>query len=152
MKSTGGETWSVGEVAERFGVPTNVLRHWESVGLLAPARDGGGRRRYDRDDQVRVAAIIRNKAAGMGLEQIRLLFDGGAAGRHRVLTEHLAEIEDRIRALESSRAMTEHAMECRAHDITTCPNFRKHLEATLAGEPWSGNPAHHDHPAAEVER
>lgn len=135
MKSTG---WAVGEVAERFGLATHVLRHWEAVGLLAPERDAAGRRRYDRDDLVRVAAVIRNKAAGMSLEQVRLLFDGEAVGRHQVLTDHLADIDQRIRALETSRAMTQHAMECRAHDITTCPSFRRHLEAAIAGEPWRG--------------
>ncbi|WP_301184415.1 MerR family DNA-binding transcriptional regulator [Streptomyces sp. 6-11-2] len=28
---------SIGAVAERFGLPTHVLRHWEAMGLLAPA-------------------------------------------------------------------------------------------------------------------
>ena len=60
MKSSRDRTWSVGDVAERFGLPTNVLRHWESVGLLEPARDTAGRRRYVRDDIARVAAIQRN--------------------------------------------------------------------------------------------
>ncbi|WP_340688600.1 MerR family DNA-binding transcriptional regulator [Amycolatopsis coloradensis] len=40
MKSS---TLSVGEVAERFGLATHVLRHWESVGLLKPARAAGSR-------------------------------------------------------------------------------------------------------------
>ena len=75
MKSS---SWSVGEVAERFDLPTNVLRHWETVGLLAPARDGAGRRRYSRDDVGRVAIILRSKSAGMSLEQIGVLLDSGA--------------------------------------------------------------------------
>ena len=129
MKSS----WSVGEVADRFGVGTHVLRHWEDVGLLAPERDPGGRRRYVRDDLVRVAAILANKRAGMSLEQVRLLFDGSAAGRHRVLEDHLADIDARIRALEVSREMTDHALECRAHDLTTCPGFRRRLDETLEG-------------------
>jgi MerR family transcriptional regulator, copper efflux regulator len=70
MKSSSDRTWSVGEVAERFDLPTNVLRHWESVGLLEPARDSAGRRRYGLDDVSRVAAIQRSKAAGMSLDQV----------------------------------------------------------------------------------
>ncbi|WAL69682.1 MerR family DNA-binding transcriptional regulator [Amycolatopsis cynarae] len=27
-----------------------MLRHWESIGLLAPARAAGARRRYRQDD------------------------------------------------------------------------------------------------------
>lgn len=136
MKSS-PETWSVGEVAERFAIATHVLRHWEDMELLAPERDGAGRRRYDRDDLVRVGAILANKRAGMSLEQVRLLFDGNAAGRHEVLTSHLAEIDRNIRALEASRAMAQHAMDCRAHDITTCPRFRQRLDETIEGSaPW----------------
>ena len=85
MKSSGEVSWSVGEVAERFGMPTHVLRHWESEGLLEPDRDHGGRRRYDRDDVTRVAAIRRQKDAGMSLEQIRVLLDADAPRRHAVL-------------------------------------------------------------------
>lgn len=137
MKSSAQDTWSVGEVAERFGLATHVLRHWEDAGLLAPARDGAGRRRYDRDDLVRVGAILANKRAGMSLEQVRLLFDGNAAGRHAVLAAHLTDIDRSIRALEASRAMAQHAMDCRAHDITTCPRFRQRLDQAIDGTaPW----------------
>jgi len=140
MKSTAQELFPVGEGARRFGLATHVLRHWEDVGLLAPARDAGGRRRYGADDVTRVAAIVRNKDAGMSLEQIRLLFDGEADGRHQVLREHLADIDERIRALEVSRAMTEHALRCDRHDITTCPRFREALASTLAGHTWPEEP------------
>jgi MerR family transcriptional regulator, copper efflux regulator len=132
MKSS-PKSWSVGEVAERFGIATHVLRHWEAMELLAPARDGAGRRRYDRDDLVRVGAILANKRAGMSLEQVRLLFDGNAAGRRQVLGDHLADIDRSIRALEASRAMAQHALDCRAHDITTCPRFRQRLDETIEG-------------------
>ncbi len=121
--STATESWTIGDLAGKVGLPTHVLRHWESLGLLDPQRDASGYRRYGRDDLVRVIAIQRNKVAGMTLEQIGALLDGGSAGRHEVLTAHLADIEERMRALERSRAMTEHALACRAHDIAACPRF-----------------------------
>lgn len=116
--------WSVGEVAERFDMPTHVLRHWESMGLLAPERDGAGRRRYRGEDVVRVATIRRNKDAGMSLEQIRVLLDSDAPERHRVLQEHLDELDRRMEQMRVSQQMTEHAMRCRSHDIATCPRFQ----------------------------
>lgn len=119
--------WSVGEVAAHFGLPTNVLRHWESVGLLRPERDGAGRRTYSKDDVVRVAVIQRNKDAGMSLAQIGLLLDSEAWGRHQVLVAHIAELDRRMEEMRRSRAMTEHAMRCRAHDVTTCPRFRSQI-------------------------
>ncbi len=68
MKSRGELT--IGELAERFGLATHVLRHWESMGLIEPARRAGGQRRYGRDALVRVALILRGKEAGLGLREL----------------------------------------------------------------------------------
>jgi DNA-binding transcriptional MerR regulator len=116
-------TWTIGELAARFDLATNVLRHWESIGLLQPQRDASGYRRYGHDDLVRVAVIVRNKSAGMSLDQIRVLIDGEAKGRHEVLEAHLRDLDERTRAIERSREMTEHALRCQAHDIVACPRF-----------------------------
>jgi MerR family copper efflux transcriptional regulator len=132
MKSSRGRTWSVGEVAERFGLPTNVLRHWESVGLLDPDRDGGGRRRYAIGDIARVATIQRNKDAGMTLDQIAVLLDAGAPERHAVLRGHLDDLDRRMEQMRISKEMTEHAFGCRAHDISACPGFQRHLTDLMA--------------------
>ncbi|WP_315069961.1 MerR family transcriptional regulator [uncultured Microbacterium sp.] len=132
MKSSEGHPWSVGEVADRFELPTNVLRHWESVGLLRPPRDSAGRRRYGEDEVVRIAVIQRSKAAGMTLDQIAVLLDDGSAGRHQVLQQHLDDIDRRMEEMRLSREMTEHAMGCRAHDIATCPRFRAGVDDVLA--------------------
>lgn len=122
----------MGELAQRVGVATHVLRHWEDAGLLAPGRDSSGYRRYDRDDLVRVLVIQRNKAAGMGLPQIRVLLDADAPDRHRILDERLAAIDATITELQHSRAMVEHAMRCQAHDVATCPRFVAEVEDLLA--------------------
>ena len=135
MKSTPPELdWSIGEVAERFGLETHVLRHWEDMRLLTPARDSAGRRRYARDDVLRVATVIRSKAAGMSLEQILVLLDAGAPERHQVLEAHIADLDRRMEEMQRSRAMTEHALRCRAHDIATCPRFSAMVEDLVTGE------------------
>ena len=131
MKST--LDWSIGEVAERFGLETHVLRHWEDVGLLAPARDPAGRRLYGRDDVVRVATVIRSKAAGMSLDQIVVLLDAGAPERHQVLEAHIADLDRRMEEMRRSREMTEHALRCRAHDVATCPRFSAIVEDLVTG-------------------
>lgn len=131
MKSI-GET--IGDAAARFGLETHVLRHWEDEGLLRPARNSAGRRRFGDADLVRIAVILRNKAAGMSLDQIRVLLDEDAPDRHRVLEEHVAELDRRAADIAQARAMTEHALRCRAHDITQCPRFRSHVEDVLAGQ------------------
>lgn len=121
MKSS--ETWSIGDTAAKFDLPTHVLRHWEDMGLLHPARDSGGRRRYGHHDVVRIAVVVRNREAGMGLDQIRVLLDEDAPNRHQVLLDHVADLDRRMAEMDRSRAMTMHAFDCTQHDITTCPQF-----------------------------
>ncbi len=134
MKSTVERTlWSIGDVAARFGLETHVLRHWETVGLLVPARDAAGRRRYDADDVVRVAVILRSKSAGMSLGQIAVLLNEEAKGRHQVLEAHIADLDRRMEEMAGSRAMTLHALQCRAHDIATCPHFKAWVGDILDG-------------------
>lgn len=132
MKSHAEHPWSVGDVATRVDLPTNVLRHWESVGLLTPARDDAGRRRYGEDDVVRIAVIQRSKAAGMTLDQIAVLLDDSSWGRHQVLQSHIDDIDRRMEEMRRSRAMTEHALRCRSHDIATCPRFRAGVDDVLS--------------------
>ncbi len=65
MKSSDPDL-TIGELAHRFGLPTHVLRYWESMGLLAPLRDGGGQRRYSRADLARVAMILMGRKPDWG--------------------------------------------------------------------------------------
>jgi MerR family copper efflux transcriptional regulator len=131
---------SIGATAARFGLATHVLRHWEDAGLLRPERDGADRRLYGDDDLVRIAVILRSKAAGMSLEQIAvLLSDDHGPKRHAVLQEHLADLDRRMAEMQLSRAMTLHAFECEAHDVTRCPGFRATLADVLDGSrTWPG--------------
>ncbi|WP_437063434.1 MerR family transcriptional regulator [Streptomyces sp. enrichment culture] len=86
MRSTErDETMGIGALAGRFGPAAHVLRHWESVGLLTPARDAAGRRRYGAADVVRVGVILRGKQAGQSLEAIRTLTSGDHRARRDVL-------------------------------------------------------------------
>jgi MerR family transcriptional regulator, copper efflux regulator len=120
-------------MAERFGLATHVLRHWEDVGLLQPARDSAGRRKYGPDEVVRVAAILRSKVAGMSLEQIHVLLDAGADGRREILNAHVEELDRRMGEMALSREMTLHALRCRAHDIATCPRFQAAVQDIVDG-------------------
>ena len=54
----------IGELAERTGVSTRLLRYYGEQGLLAASRDGNGYRCYDEDAVVRVRQIRRLLARG----------------------------------------------------------------------------------------
>ncbi len=134
MKSTGADaTLGVGEVAARFGVATHVLRHWESVGLLSPERVTGRRRRYGPRDVFRVAAVLRAKEAGLGLESIRGLLTAEEPEERTALLEgHLAALREQVAALQASLHLVECALNCPHDDLLTCPNF---LAAVAAPHP-----------------
>lgn len=122
----------IGELAERFDLAPHVLRHWESMGLLTPAARVNGRRRYTRDHVVRVMTIIRAKAGGMSLEQIREVLDAAGQGARRALLQRQhAELARRLEEIADSKRLIEHLMECRADDFSQCPDYRRIIEGGL---------------------
>jgi DNA-binding transcriptional MerR regulator len=123
---------SIGELADRFGLATHVLRHWEAVGLLTPARRTSGRRRYSGDALARVALIQQFKELGFGLDQIRAMLDTtDPAARKEVLARHDAELERRIASATAARDLIGHGLRCPAPDFIECPNFLAGLEARI---------------------
>ncbi|MEV5725893.1 MerR family transcriptional regulator [Streptomyces pharetrae] len=120
-------TIGIGALAGRFGLAAHVLRHWESTGLLAPARDAAGRRRYGPADVVRVAVILRGKEAGLSLEAIRTLVAGGHRVRSEVLRREAEELHARIAAAQASLALVECALGCAHEELTDCPHFRREV-------------------------
>nr|PZN41961.1 MAG: MerR family transcriptional regulator [Actinomycetota bacterium] len=129
---------SIGELAERFGLATHVLRHWESAGLLTPAYRVAGRRRYTRDHVTRVAMILRGKEAGLSLPQLReILTATDPAARRELLERHRAELDERIARIQASKELIEHVLECGAPDFTRCPEFQELVRAMAARVPLS---------------
>lgn len=119
---------TIGQVADHFGLRAHVLRHWESVGLLHPARIEGGRRRYTRDDRFRVASIVLAKQAGLSLPDIRaFLTTIHTAARKDVLRRNHRALQARMAELRSALDFLEAGLNCSHEDIATCPNYRAHL-------------------------
>lgn len=126
--------YTIGELAARFGLATHVLRHWEDMGLLSPARRVAGRRVYGPTHVTRVAEIMLGKDAGFSLEQLRELFAAPDLGRRReALRAQLAQVRQRIARLTLSQTLLEHALRCRHPDYQSCPHFQAMVLARLDG-------------------
>jgi DNA-binding transcriptional MerR regulator len=126
--------YTIGELAARFELATHVLRHWEDMGLLSPARRVAGRRVYGPAHVTRVAEIMLGKDAGFSLEQLRELFAAPDRDRRReVLRAQLAQVRQRIARLTLSQKLLEHGLRCRHPDYQLCPNFRAMVLARLDG-------------------
>ncbi|MEO3869485.1 MerR family transcriptional regulator [Nonomuraea sp. B12E4] len=129
MKSS--EELAIGELAERFGLAAHVLRHWESMGLLEPARRTGGRRAYGRADLERVALILMGKEAGFTLRELRVLLSGANPMEHRdLLRHHVQELERRISRARAARDLIEHALAC-PYSFAECEHAREQIAARI---------------------
>jgi MerR family copper efflux transcriptional regulator len=63
---------STGQMARKFKVSLQTLRHYENMGLLTPARIGGQRAYEDRDVR-RLETILERKRSGLALAEIEVL-------------------------------------------------------------------------------
>ncbi|TDC94307.1 MerR family transcriptional regulator [Actinomadura sp. 7K507] len=123
MKSSA--TMSIGEVAGHFGLATHVLRHWETMGLLSPARAAAGRRRYGRSDLYRVASILLAKEAGLALTDIRdILTTADVERRREIQRRHRDELARRIAEMQAALTFIEGGLACDYEDLTECPNYQ----------------------------
>jgi DNA-binding transcriptional MerR regulator len=123
MKSSTSMT--IGQVAERFGLATHVLRHWESVGLLSPARVSG-QRRYSEADAIQVSFIVLGKEFGFGLQELRELLDiHDRAARDAALLRYRQVLHQRIEQARRQLALIDHGLTCPVPDYRDCPHIRE---------------------------
>src|SRR5437016_6657522 len=62
--------FTIGELAQEFGVTLRTLRFYENKGLLAPQREGLTRL-YSPSDRARLGLILKGKKLGFTLTEIR---------------------------------------------------------------------------------
>ncbi|WP_186763096.1 redox-sensitive transcriptional activator SoxR [Lentzea tibetensis] len=65
------EMLTIGQVADRSGVPHTALRFYEDRGLIASVRTTGNQRRYARSVLRRLAFIRTAQRVGLSLEDVR---------------------------------------------------------------------------------
>ena len=103
------ELFGITELCREFGVTLRALRFYEDKGLLAPRRVNGTRV-YTRRDRARLALILRSKAIGASLAEIKHyldLYGAGGEGRVQQLKYVLQRTDAAIAELEQKRAHIE---------------------------------------------
>jgi len=122
------ELFGITELCREFGITLRTIRFYEDKGLLAPRRVNGTRV-YTRRDRARLSLILRSKAIGAPLAEIKRYLDlYGTHGEGRV--QQLKFVVERtdatIAELEQKRAHIEASLaELRVINSTA----RKQLEA-----------------------
>jgi MerR family copper efflux transcriptional regulator len=136
---------TIGQLAARFALAPHVLRHWEAMGLIAPAERPSGRRRYREGQVARVALIVRGKEAGFSLKQIgEVLNASDGPSRKELIRRHHVELEERIARIETSKSMLECALECSEEDFLQCQHFQSVLQQLSTGSRPNGRASAHD--------
>ena len=99
MTGTDPRQWGIGDVARRTVVTERTLRYDEGLGLLAPARDAGGRRRYDSGTLDRLQRVRLLRELGTPVADVN-----PDADHLRELTRrHLADLDARLADLARVR-------------------------------------------------
>ena len=123
---------SIGEIAEKAGLPAKTIRYYEEIGLVAPQRGENGYRAFSRNDLHRLAFLARARTLGFSIEDCRTLValwdDEGRASADvkRVAEAHLAHIDEKIAQLRSMRETLGHLVEaCHGDERPDCPILKE---------------------------
>ncbi len=101
----------IGDLAATAGLSAKAIRFYEQAGLMpAPPRTPAGYRDYPPAAASRLALIRQARAAGFTLAEISSILSirdsGQAPCRHvtSLISEHLAQVDERIAELTRTRA------------------------------------------------
>ena len=131
MSPRPAEGWPVpiGTAADRAGVSARMVRHYESLGLLAPvARTDSGYRQYTETDVHTLRFIRRARDLGFSMDEIATLLglwqDKQRASSHvkRIAQKHIANLAERIAAMQAmQRSLQSLVSCCQGDDRPDCP-------------------------------
>jgi DNA-binding transcriptional MerR regulator len=105
----GGQLFGITELCAEFGITLRTIRFYEDKGLLAPRRVSGARV-YTRRDRARLALILRSKAIGASLDEIKHflgLYGDHGEGRVQQMRYVVERTDETIAELETKRAHIE---------------------------------------------
>lgn len=97
----------IAEVSQLTGLSKDTLRYYEKAGLIeAVGRSSGGQRRYAASDLDWLAFLLRLRATGMPIAdmrrfaELRRAGDAGVPDRLDLLTRHRDDVEGHIASLQ----------------------------------------------------
>lgn len=100
---------SIGEAAERSGLPPKTIRYYEEIGLVRPPRSGNGYRTFGEREVGALRFLARARSLGFSIEECRELLTlradeaRASADVKRLALEHLARIDAKIDELQRMR-------------------------------------------------
>ncbi|EHJ53269.1 MerR family transcriptional regulator [Streptococcus macacae] len=102
--------YSIGKFSTLTHLSIHTLRYYEKEGLLKPKRDSSNRRYYDERDYQWLLFILRLKAVGMPIKEIKHYSQLREAGEETYL-ERLKLLEEHLQVLDQNIAVLLHNRE-----------------------------------------
>ena len=122
-------TLTIGQLAQRAGLPTSAIRFYERTGVLPEPERVGGQRRYGLDAVRRLEVLGVAKRAGFSLDEAKLLLQSADAGTpafeavRDLAARKLPDIEALIARAESMHAWMLAATDCSCASLDVCALF-----------------------------
>ena len=96
---------TIGQLAERTGLPVRTIRYWSDIGAVPPAgRTGRDHRRYDAAAVARLELVATLRELGLGLAEVQRVLDRRATVAE-VAATHVEALDAQIRTLRLRRAV-----------------------------------------------
>ncbi len=118
---------AIGALARRTGLAVSAIRYYEAQGLIAPWRNAGGQRRYQRADIRRLSFVMIAQQFGLTLPEIREVLSGLPGNRTptpkdwKDISEGLrARLDERIETLTKLRDNLDGCIGCGCLSLPKC--------------------------------
>lgn len=118
---------SIGELAERTGLSVSAIRFYETRGLVIPARNAGGQRRYLRADIRRLSFVLVAQEFGFTISEIAEQLESLPRGRAptkadwtRISGRFRQHLDDKISRLTALRDKLDSCIGCGCLSLRSC--------------------------------
>ncbi|MGN6276677.1 MAG: MerR family transcriptional regulator [Solirubrobacterales bacterium] len=126
MTAALSELLSIGDAAQRAGVPASTLRYWERAGLLRAPQRVSGKRRYDAEDLRQLELVVLAKQLGFSLAEIHVLLAGISASEpppklwQELAARKLPQVEQMLDEAKAMKRILEIGMRCECLTLEDC--------------------------------
>jgi DNA-binding transcriptional MerR regulator len=141
----GAELITVGQLARRVGLTAKALRHYDRVGLLAPAlvEPGTGYRFYGPEQVAHARLVQVLRSVDVPLEQVRacLATPDDEAAIRQVLIQHRRRLQARLDRVRGELHRTDHLIEDGVTALMTDQDTKQDVagdERQLAADLFNG--------------
>lgn len=138
MRST--DALTIGQLARRTGLAVSAIRYYETQGLIRPARNAGGQRRFLRSDIRRLSFVKIAQQFGFTLPKISALMASLPEGRtptkrdwEKISRRFRATLDAQILTLEQLRENLDGCIGCGCLSLKKCRLYNADDRAARLG-------------------